>query len=89
MYWMRDCHFCDKLKLEIKNLPSEYKKPIMIEYANIPMVQKAKHGIRLYPSIVFLSDDNKVLEKIEGYKPINEIVNIYAKVDNLENILQV
>jgi thioredoxin-related protein len=88
MYWMRDCKYCDKLKSEIKQLPSEYEKPIMIEYPNIPTIQKAKYGIRLYPTIIFLSDENKMLEKIEGYKPLDEVITTYAKIENLENILQ-
>ena len=90
LYWMQDCKFCEKLKSEIKQLPEQYdrNRPIMIEYTNIPVSQKEKYGIRIYPTMIFLSDENKFLEKIEGYKDLGEIIKTYEKINSLETILQ-
>lgn len=88
LYWMQDCKFCDKLKSEIRQLPKQYERPIMIQYSNIPVSQKEKYGIRIYPTMVFLSDENKFLEKIEGYVDLGEIIKTYEKINSLETILQ-
>lgn len=87
LYWMKNCKFCNKIKEELKNLPKKYEEPIQIEYSNIQTTQIKKYEIRIYPTIIFLSDENKFLEKIQGYKSLDEIIDIYEKIINLENIL--
>lgn len=88
LYWMKGCQYCDKIKSELKDLPKDCKDPIKIEYSDISRSAREKCELKIYPTLVFLSDEDKFLEKLEGFKPLQTIINMYKKVDNLENVLQ-
>lgn len=82
LFWKNDCGPCARFKKELKKLPRSYKKPIEIENLNISTEDREE--LEVFPTLVFYSDDNRVLRVLSGYHPIKDIIDAYEKVDKLE-----
>lgn len=87
LYTMSDCPYCLNIKKELKNLPDEFQKPIEIDYNNITNNIRNKYDIRIFPTIVFLNDNNSLMKKIVGFHKISDIINVYKEVNILNEIL--
>ena len=84
LFWMKNCSYCDKLKKELEKLPKGYKKPIMIENSNISTEEKKT--LKVFPTMIFYSDDNRKIKQLVGFQPIEEIVKAYDKTKNLMHL---
>lgn len=87
VFWLKNCKHCDKLKKELKKLPKDFEQPILIEHEHMSNLQRKKYNIKIFPTIVFLSNNNKILNTVSGYQNINDIIKEYNGVKLLENIL--
>lgn len=88
LYTMQDCPYCIKIKKELKNLPSIYEKPVEIDYENLSNIIRNKYDIKMFPSIVFVSNEHKVLKKLVGFFEIDDIIGAYKEVINLQAVLE-
>lgn len=82
LFWKSDCGPCERFKKELSKLPKKYKKPVQIENLNISTEDREE--LEVFPTLVFYSDNNRVLRVISGFHPIADIINAYEKVSNLE-----
>jgi thioredoxin-related protein len=81
---MNHCSYCEKLKKELKKLPSKYVKPVEIE--NLNLSHADRETIYLFPTMEFFSDDGRILKILGGFHPISEIISAYEKVKELEQM---
>jgi hypothetical protein len=84
LYWAKDCKWCEKQKEEFKKLPKGFKKPIEIESANVD--SKTKEELKIYPTLAFFYDDDRIIKYLPGFKTIEELKDAYSKALNLEYI---
>ena len=82
LYWMGGCTHCEKIKKELSKLPRKYPKPIQIENKNIS--HEEREELHAFPTLNFYSDDKRLLKTMIGYHTLEEINNVYDKVEKLE-----
>jgi hypothetical protein len=85
-FHMDKCPHCIKQIKELKGL-SEAKKFISIEKKNISTSQKTHYGIHKYPTIVFVNEKNKMLDKLEGFAPKEDIKQAYQDAERTNKII--
>jgi thioredoxin-related protein len=85
LYWMPGCPHCDKIKKEIDKLPNG-DDIIQTEKSHLTPQLKKKYEIRVYPTLVFLTDNNKFLSKAEGYLTSDQIAVKLKYCDKLEKM---
>jgi thiol-disulfide isomerase/thioredoxin len=84
LFWKKDCSYCDKLKEELKKLPKKYPKPILIENKNIS--DGDRKNLKMFPTMVFYSDDERKIKDLIGFYTIEKIVDTYEKTKNLVHL---
>lgn len=87
LYTIDDCPFCIKMKQVLKHLPNEFQKPIDINYKDLSTDVRKKYDIKIFPTIIFLSNENKVLKKLVGFSELDDIIQAYSEVNKLTEIL--
>lgn len=87
LYVMDGCPHCKRLKEDLKKFAPS-KSFVEIEKKHISSSAKEKHGIRVYPTLVFLTDDSKEIGKLEGYHPLNEVEKKYNGCMRLDKLFK-
>lgn len=86
-FWKKDCPYCEKIKQEFKKVPFS-QHFIAIEQPNVTELHRVNYGVRAYPTLVFLTDNNKLLGRLVGFQPakeINKAVKVYQNSENAIN----
>jgi thioredoxin-related protein len=85
LYWMNGCPHCAKIKKEIEKLPNG-KDIIQTEKKHLSAAAKNKHGISVYPTLIFLTDNDKFISKSEGYLSSDQIAIKLKYAEKLEKM---
>jgi hypothetical protein len=75
------------MKQEFKKVPLS-PHFIPIEQEHITELHRVKYGVRAYPTLVFLTDTNKLLGRLVGFQPakeINKAIKVYQNSENAVN----
>ena len=86
-FWMNGCPHCIKIKEELKKV-SESKKFISIEKANVTDIHKSKYGVKSYPTIIYLTDDNRMIKKSVGFDTAEDISLDYRSCNRLDKLFK-
>ena len=72
---------------EIEKMPF-VNQLIEIEQQHVSQFHRENYGIHLYPTIVFAYNNNTMMKKIEGFAPVDEVLNAYKECIRLEKIMR-
>jgi thioredoxin-related protein len=86
VFLMKNCPWCDKLKEELKSVP-QAKDFVFIDKTNMSSSHK-KFGISKYPTIVFTTDTDKMINKLEGFHDAQQIQDKLRGCKRLDNLFE-
>lgn len=84
---MNGCPHCKKILKELEKV-SNSTDFIKIEKTDITSEAKEKLGIHVYPTLVFLTDTNKMIGKLEGYYSSTDINTKYRACERLDKLFK-
>jgi hypothetical protein len=84
VFWKKGCSHCEDLKEELGKLPKNLTKPVFIENENISADDRKT--LKMFPTMVFYSDDDRKLKELVGFQDIEKIEDTYKKCNNLIHI---
>lgn len=82
LYHMNGCPHCIEQEKEYPELPFDFTSKI--ERNKINDQHRALYGIKVFPTIVFTTDEGRLLGKLEGKRTASQIkqaYNVYSKSD--------
>lgn len=87
LYWLEGCVPCKNMKKEILKL-SKYFNVVEIENSHIAEEIKSKYKLKMYPTLVFLTNTNRFLKKLDGFHKSADILKVYDEALRLEHLFR-
>lgn len=85
LYTLDNCNYCEKIKNELSRLPKTEIQPTVINSKNATD-DLDKYDIQIFPTMIWLSDNGRVLKRLDGFHVYELIIQTYKEAKRLETI---